>query len=55
MESFPPARGPGGFVLQNHSFLPRDFNPFESIFLIVRPVGVGTKVVSTLLPESPRG
>ena len=52
-----------GFVLQNHLFFaaragvvkPRqplcDLNPFDSVFLILRRVGVGTKVVRTLLPE----
>ena len=28
-----------------------DLNPFDSVFLILRRVGVGTKVVRTLLPE----
>jgi hypothetical protein len=28
-----------------------DLNPFDSIFLILRRVGVGARVVPTLLPE----
>jgi hypothetical protein len=30
-----------------------DLNPFDSVFLILRRVGVGTGVVPTLLPEFP--
>ncbi len=46
--------GLGGFVLQNHFLLPlRDLNPFDSILLILRRVGVGARVVRTLLPEFP--
>jgi hypothetical protein len=61
LDAFKARLGLGGFALQNHSFFaarvrvvkPRqplcDLNPFESIFLILRRVGV--RVVPTLLPE----
>ena len=32
-----------------------DLDPFDSVFLILRRVGVGTKVVPTPLPELPLG
>jgi len=65
LDAFNARLGLGGFVLQNHSFFAarvrvlkpcqplRDLNPFESILLIFQRVGVGAKVVPTLLPEFP--